>query len=146
LDSFFLSLVFLLAYRHTSWYASYCYIFLSTNHMSFQCHHLSLRIGLDMYMLSECELIDTENISLLSLFGLKECVRIIILNYVIFRAKIQISKPIDVPYILYFTFTLSCICASMCMGDMQFRWAISWKNAGIQIYPIYKAKKGFGEM
>ena len=34
-----------------------------------------------------------------SVFGLKEWVRINILNYVIFPAKIQISKPIDVPYI-----------------------------------------------
>ena len=34
-----------------------------------------------------------------SVVGLKEWVRINILNYVIFPAKIQISKPIDVPYI-----------------------------------------------
>jgi hypothetical protein len=34
-----------------------------------------------------------------SVFGLKEWVRINILKYVIFSAKTQISKPMDVPYI-----------------------------------------------
>jgi hypothetical protein len=34
-----------------------------------------------------------------NVFGLKEWVRINILNYVIFTAKTQISKPMDVPYI-----------------------------------------------
>jgi hypothetical protein len=34
-----------------------------------------------------------------SVFGLKECVQIHILNCVIFPAKVEISKPIDVPYI-----------------------------------------------
>jgi len=34
-----------------------------------------------------------------NIFGLKVWMQINILNHVIFPAKIQISKPIDVPYI-----------------------------------------------
>jgi hypothetical protein len=70
-------------------------------------------------MLSECELIDTKNISLVEP-EYEVCWRVSeanesqasysvgqansfqymnILNHVIFPAKIQISKPIDVPYI-----------------------------------------------